>query len=110
MAPVRIDHGLRPGLVFMTLHFPDEVDTNLLTIDAADPKSGTAEFKATAVRIDLTDVTFIDSTGLRVLFALVTTLERLQVDLELQAPESSPARKVIDLSGLSSLVRLVPDG
>jgi formate dehydrogenase major subunit len=36
----------------MTLHFPDEVDTNLLTIEAADPKSGTAEFKATAVRID----------------------------------------------------------
>jgi formate dehydrogenase major subunit len=51
-APVRIDHGLRPGLVFMTLHFPDEVDTNVLTIDAPDPKSGTSEFKATAVRID----------------------------------------------------------
>jgi formate dehydrogenase major subunit len=51
-APVRIDPGLRPGLVFMTLHFPDEVDTNALTIEATDPKSGTAEFKATAVRID----------------------------------------------------------
>ena len=36
----------------MTLHFPDQVDTNLLTIDAWDRKSGTAEFKATAVRID----------------------------------------------------------
>lgn len=44
--------GLRPGLVFMTLHFPDQVDTNLLTIDAWDRKSGTAEFKATAVRVD----------------------------------------------------------
>ncbi len=50
--PVRIDDGLRAGLVFMTLHFTDEVDTNLLTIDATDPKSGTAEFKAAAVRID----------------------------------------------------------
>jgi len=50
--PVRVDEGLRPGLVFMTLHFPDQVDTNVLTIDATDPKSGTAEFKATAVRID----------------------------------------------------------
>ena len=50
--PVRIDAGLRPGLVFMTMHFPDEVDTNVLTIEATDPKSGTAEFKATAVRID----------------------------------------------------------
>ena len=50
--PVWIDPGLRPGLAFMTLHFPEEVDTNLLTIDAWDPKSGTAEFKASAVRIE----------------------------------------------------------
>lgn len=51
-APVRIDPGLRPGLVFMTFHFPDQVDTNALTIDATDPKSGTAEFKAAAVRVE----------------------------------------------------------
>jgi len=49
---VRIDPVLRPGLAFMTLHFPDDVATNLLTIDATDPKSGTAEFKATAIRIE----------------------------------------------------------
>ncbi|HEX2785009.1 MAG TPA: molybdopterin dinucleotide binding domain-containing protein, partial [Ilumatobacteraceae bacterium] len=52
LAPVRIDPSLRPGLVFMTFHFPEEVDTNILTIEASDPKSGTAEFKATAVRLD----------------------------------------------------------
>ncbi|MGH9035991.1 MAG: molybdopterin dinucleotide binding domain-containing protein, partial [Acidimicrobiia bacterium] len=40
------------GLAFMTMHFPDEVDVNRLTIEATDPKSGTAEFKATAVRVD----------------------------------------------------------
>jgi formate dehydrogenase major subunit len=51
-APVRLDQGLRPGLAFMTLHFQDDVATNLLTIDATDPKSGTAEFKATAIRIE----------------------------------------------------------
>ena len=51
-APIRIDNSLRPGLVFMTFHFPEEVDTNVLTIDATDPKSGTAEFKAAAVRIE----------------------------------------------------------
>jgi formate dehydrogenase major subunit len=50
--PVRLDDGLRPGLTFMTLHFPDDVATNLLTIDATDPKSGTAEFKATAIRVE----------------------------------------------------------
>lgn len=52
LAPARIDKGLRPGLVFMTMHFPDEVNTNVLTIDATDPKSGTAEFKAAAVRVE----------------------------------------------------------
>jgi anaerobic selenocysteine-containing dehydrogenase len=50
--PVRTDPSLRPGLAFMTLHFQDDVATNLLTIDATDPKSGTAEFKATAIRIE----------------------------------------------------------
>jgi predicted molibdopterin-dependent oxidoreductase YjgC len=50
--PVRFDETLRPGLAFMTLHFPDQVATNILTIDATDPKSGTAEFKASAIRID----------------------------------------------------------
>jgi predicted molibdopterin-dependent oxidoreductase YjgC len=51
-APVRFDPGLRPGLAFMTLHHPDDVATNLLTIEASDPKSGTSEFKACAIRIE----------------------------------------------------------
>ncbi len=55
LAPVAVSPALRPGLAFMTLHFPDQVETNRLTIDATDPKSGTAEFKATAIRIDKVD-------------------------------------------------------
>ena len=51
-APVAFDVTLRPGLAFMNLHFPDVVETNVLTIDATDPKSGTAEFKATAIRVE----------------------------------------------------------
>jgi len=51
-APARYDATLRPGLAFMNLHFPDEVATNVLTIDAVDPMSGTAEFKATAIRVE----------------------------------------------------------
>ena len=50
-APVRVQRSLRRGLAFMTLHFPDDVETNVLTINATDPKSGTAEFKATAIRV-----------------------------------------------------------
>ena len=51
-APVRVQRSLRRGLAFMTFHFPGEVETNLLTINATDPKSGTAEFKATAIRVE----------------------------------------------------------
>jgi predicted molibdopterin-dependent oxidoreductase YjgC len=52
LAPARLDPGLPPGLVFLTLHFPEQVATNELTIDAVDPKSGVSEFKAAAVRVE----------------------------------------------------------
>jgi formate dehydrogenase major subunit len=56
-APVRFDNSLRPGLAFLSMHFPEQVATNILTIDATDPKSGTAEFKATAIRVEKISVT-----------------------------------------------------
>jgi len=55
LAPARIDPGLPQGLVFLTLHFPDQVATNELTIEAVDPKSGTSEFKAAAVSVELVE-------------------------------------------------------
>lgn len=51
-APVRTTNSLRPGLAFMTFHFQDKVNTNILTIDETDPKAGTAEFKACAIRVE----------------------------------------------------------
>lgn len=55
--PVRRSDAVKPGTVFLSFHFPDHVKTNLLSIDATDPKSGTAEFKAAAVRIMKREVT-----------------------------------------------------
>jgi anaerobic selenocysteine-containing dehydrogenase len=52
VAPVHFDSALRPGLAFLSVHDHDQVATNELTIDAVDPKSGTSEFKATAIRIE----------------------------------------------------------
>jgi formate dehydrogenase major subunit len=48
----RTDAGLYRGLAFMTLHHPNQAATNTLTIHATDPKSGTAEFKATAIKVE----------------------------------------------------------
>jgi len=52
LLPAKPDATLAPGLCFMTLHHPEIMPTNVLTIDAWDPKSGTAEFKATAVAVE----------------------------------------------------------
>lgn len=43
---------MSPGLVFTTFHFRDLVEINRLISDEWDPKSGTAEFKATAVPVE----------------------------------------------------------
>lgn len=40
-----------PGLVFMSFHW-SEVPTNVLTLNEYDPISGTAEFKACAVKVE----------------------------------------------------------
>lgn len=47
---VKITEQVAPGLVFMSFHWSD-VPTNILTINEFDPISGTAEFKACAVKI-----------------------------------------------------------
>ena len=52
VAPVHIDPLLRTGLAFMTLHDPDQVATNELTVGDKDPRSGTPEFKAAAIRVE----------------------------------------------------------
>jgi formate dehydrogenase major subunit len=49
---IRLDSGLVEGLTFTTFHFPELVDTNVLTNDAWDKRSGTAEFKAAAIRVE----------------------------------------------------------
>jgi predicted molibdopterin-dependent oxidoreductase YjgC len=48
----RVTDRVRPGLLFMGYSFPDQVPTNVLTINAIDPQSGTAELKACAVKIE----------------------------------------------------------
>lgn len=57
-----------------------------------------------SVRIDLSGVTYLDSAGLRILFALADRLRLLQTSCTVVAPVGSPTRRVIELSGLDNLV------
>jgi stage II sporulation protein AA (anti-sigma F factor antagonist) len=58
--------------------------------------------------VDLSDVAYVDSIGMRVLFALALRLETAQIEFKLIAPIGSPARRVIEISGLDSIVTVEP--
>jgi len=47
----RVTEEVQHDLVFMSFHYP-EVPTNVLTINEFDPISGTAEYKACAVKVE----------------------------------------------------------
>jgi anti-anti-sigma factor len=64
--------------------------------------------QVTEVTLDLGDVAYIDSAGMRILFSLVPRLAGSQIALELVVPLDSPARRVLELSGLASLVPVRP--
>ena len=60
------------------------------------------------VVIDLSAVEYIDSSGMRILFSLAGKLKTLQVRLVVESPVGSPARRVVELSGMAALVVLEP--
>ncbi len=62
--------------------------------------------QVTAVTMDLGGLSYIDSAGLHVLFALVARLDVLQIDLRVHVPPGSLARRVLELSGFGALVDL----
>lgn len=64
--------------------------------------------KPSAVSVDLTDLTYLDSCGIRILFALASRLKTLRIVLELIVPLDSPTRLLIELSGFESLAALRP--
>jgi anti-anti-sigma factor len=59
------------------------------------------------VSVDLTNVTYIDSAGKRMLFDLASILQESHIVLEVIVPFDSPTRRLIELSGLQSLAALL---
>lgn len=60
------------------------------------------------VVLDMSDMSYIDSAGLRALFTLGARLEMLQIGFRLVVPPGSILRRVIELSGLAALASLEP--
>ena len=83
-------------------------------IDLANAATVEEEIRAavsdqpTTVSVDLTHLTYLDSAGIRILFALASRLQALRIMLELVVPLDSPTRRLIELSGFESLAALRP--
>jgi len=59
--------------------------------------------QATAVLIDLTNLEYMDSSGLRILFMLAARLNVLQIGLEVVTSAASPTHRVLELAGFYAL-------
>lgn len=81
------------------LHVTGELDVQVapgLLRDVPDLVSG-----AVAVVLDLTRVTFLDSSGLRLVDRLARSCAAVGTAFRVAAPPESPSRRVLDLVGFS---------
>ncbi len=58
--------------------------------------------------VDLSPTTYLDSSGIRLLFELSDDLRRRQQQLHIVLPENSPIRRVITLTGLDQAMPTHP--
>ncbi|TNC29688.1 STAS domain-containing protein [Amycolatopsis alkalitolerans] len=64
---------------------------------------------AIRVVLDLAGLDYLDSAGLHVLFTLAERLRLLQIGLDLVVPPGAPVRRVVELSGLAPVARVLPE-
>jgi anti-anti-sigma factor len=62
----------------------------------------------TEVDLDLSAVGYLDSAGLRVVYSLAVRLHRAQIGLRITTPLDSPARRAIEVSGMTTIAALEP--
>ena len=75
--------------------------------ELAEALARSVENTALGLVVDLSQVTYLDSTGLRLLFRLSTSLQSRQQDLHLVVPHASPLRRVLVLAGVEETAPLL---
>ncbi len=105
MTAVRVETSSENGS--MQIALSGEID--LANAAAVEDKIREAvSSQPAAVSVDLTDLSYLDSAGIRILFGLASRLQALRIVLELVVPLDSPTRRLIELSGFESLAALRP--
>ena len=65
--------------------------------------------RALGLVVDLSGVTYLDSTGLRLLYRLARRLGDRQQTLRLVVPDGSRISRVLTLAGIGTVAQVVPD-
>ncbi|GAA2722430.1 STAS domain-containing protein [Cellulomonas aerilata] len=65
--------------------------------------------RARGLVLDLSGVTYLDSTGLRLIYRLARQLGDRQQRLRLVVPDDSRIRRVLTLAGVGTVAQVVPD-
>ena len=99
-----------------TLHATREDDTVFATVAGeVDPSNARALGReltvsvpndAMAVVLDLSEVTYLDSSGVQMIFEFSERLEGRQQRLAVVVPDGAPARKVLDIVALDATAPL----
>jgi anti-sigma B factor antagonist len=64
--------------------------------------------QSVALVVDLSPTTYLDSSGIRLLFGLADDLRRRQQQLHVVLPEDSPIRRVLTLTGVDQAIPTHP--
>ena len=105
MTDAKVETSTEDGSMRITLS--GEIDlANAAAVE--DEIRAAVSNQPTTVSVDLTDLTYMDSAGIRILFVLASRLQALRIVLELIVPLDSPTRRIIELSGFESLAALRP--
>ena len=105
MTDAKVETSTEDGSMRITLS--GEIDlANAAAVE--DEIRAAVSNQPTTVSVDLTDLTYMDSAGIRILFVLASRLQALRIVLELIVPLDSPTRRIVELSGFESLATLRP--
>ena len=88
-------------------HLSGEIDLSCVA-DFGEKLAESVDPAALGLVVDLTDVTFMDSTGIHLLFNLAGRLKAAGQSMRVAVPESSPLRRILTLVNLVGAVPIDP--
>jgi anti-anti-sigma factor len=86
----------------LRVNLSGEVD--VLAVTTLQEQLAATVAESECVTLDLTDVTFLDSAGLRMLQVISGEFLSTRRELHLVAPEGGVVRRLLDLTGLSDVL------